>query len=177
MAILRSKYSSTKVVIPGTNKLRSLLSKEKSATVNVADSLRSIRTGGTQGQPTAGTELPFQVWRPYEGVQLVINWIIPPIDPSEIVLKRRLGNWPQSIDDGVSVFQEESPFAVFSYSDRQIDPYVTYYYALFSKRSADGVWVTNRSYRGKAFALPTGYFETKMWDLLVPLYKQMDGEG
>jgi hypothetical protein len=118
----------------------------------------------------------WQVYRAYEGVQIVINWPNFTGGVRGLTLMRKVGDWPGSVTDGRVLYQQDVPFSVFGYSDREVNAYTIYYYALFLQ-DQNGLWHGDRKYRGKTFPLPTGYFADKMLDLLPQLYRQMDGEA
>lgn len=158
MAQLRSRRSIDRIAVPSGDR-----------------GLRSRRTDSVPGQPLGPTELPFCVRRGYEGPQIVINWNLPPVSPDRICLVRKWGEWPRNIQDGLILVDEERPFSTFSYADMDCEAYQVYYYCLFARRAADGVWVLDNKYKGKAFAIPTGYFEHKMWRLLPNVYHEQDG--
>lgn len=132
----------------------------------------------------------FRVERTYDGPQLLLTWTPP--DPgvvSRYRILRRKYDYPQKADDGVIVVDtDDVPFATDHFADLSNDYYaargipdkgiesgVTYYYAFFSLIMATGTWVTDVFARGKGIALPTTYFENKLWDLLPTLYHTADG--
>jgi hypothetical protein len=93
-----------------------------------------------------------------------------------IRIRRKLYDWPQSAEDGVLLFEQEAPFTVFEYSDRELESYQVYYYRMFIRR-IDGTWYTDNSLRGKEFPVPTGYFEEAVWGRLPTFYHREDGEN
>lgn len=115
----------------------------------------------------------FEVWRGFEGTQIVLNWEVPAGAIAEIKIVRKWLAWPENAEDGVLLVHDEAPFTNFSYSDREIDPHEIYYYAVFFKRT-DGVWFHNRRFRGKTFSCPSGYMKTKLWDFLPNVYHRED---
>lgn len=121
-------------------------------------------------------EAVFKVFRGYEGTQIVINWSLPSEGIIKYRLLRRWLAWPENIENGVLLVEDEEPFSIFTYSDRNIEPYQVYYYQLFMLR-ADGVWLMDKKMRGKTFSYPTGYFENKLWELLPEVYRAEDGEA
>jgi hypothetical protein len=118
----------------------------------------------------------FRVWRGYEGLQIVINWPTLEFGSTQIKIMRKLYDWPSSVTDGVCLVTDSYPFSVFSFSDRDLQAYQVYYYALFVRR-LDGVWYTDKTIRGKTFPLPTAYFEDALWNRLPPVYHRSDGEN
>jgi hypothetical protein len=119
----------------------------------------------------------FRIFRGYEGKQIVINWGLETSGIVEMKLMRKLDNWPSSTDDGVLLVHDVVPWTKSTYSDHlDLDIYRVYYYVLFMMRS-DGVWFWERSMRGKLFALPTGYFEDRLWRSLPTVYHRVDGEA
>ena len=151
---LRSPAVSRSIDIP----INSLLSEPISATLDVT------RVG------------EFVVFRAYEGDQLVVNWPNPESGADMVRIRRKLYDWPQSAEDGVLLFESEVPLTIFEYSDRDLESYQVYYYRMFIRR-IDGVWYTDNSLRGKEFPVPTGYFETAIWNRLPLLYPKEDGEN
>lgn len=119
----------------------------------------------------------FKVFRGYEGKQIVINWGVSVTGIIEVKLMRKLDNWPSSIVDGTLLATDSLPWTMDTYSDHtDIDIYRVYYYTLFMLRQ-DGVWIWDKSMRGKIFALPTGYFEEALWSRLPTVYHRVDGEA
>jgi hypothetical protein len=120
----------------------------------------------------------FNVFRAYEGVQLVVEWGVPTGEGyDKVQIRRRLDAWPESITDGVFIIEDELPFSVFKYSDREVEQYRVYYYAMYVHRKEDDVWVTDRAWRDKEFPLPTEYFNGALWDRLPGVYHREDGEA
>jgi len=151
---LRSRPLSKSIEVP----INSLLSEQVSATLD------ATRTG------------QFVVFRGYEGNQLVVNWPNPESGADMIRIRRKLYDWPQSAEDGVLLYEEDAPFSVFEYSDRDVESYQVFYYRMFIRR-IDGTWYTDNSLRGKEFPVPTGYFENALWSRLPPFYHKVDGEN
>ena len=119
----------------------------------------------------------FKVFRGYEGKQIVINWGVSVAGIVEVKLVRKLDNWAESIVDGTLLVSDSLPWTLDAYSDHtDIDIYRVYYYTLFMLRQ-DGVWIYDKSMRGKIFALPTGYFEEALWTRLPTVYQRVDGEA
>jgi len=145
-----------------------------------------------------------EVVRGYEGPQLVLRWT-PPNPAFVLKIVRKLGGYPESVDDGVVVVTDTAPFSVTSYSDRDVEPLFVYYYAMFVGElvpvSRAGYfphsyfpsgyfcgsyfppavttvteYATNEAMRGKEFAVETGFFENRMWGLLPNTYHRADGE-
>ena len=129
------------------------------------------------GIPGDGFLGDFIVKRGFEGPQILIQWT-PPDDVilDEQLLIRKLGSWPENIDDGHVLVHEITPFTVAYYSDREVDPGVVMYYALFGRQILTGNWSTARRMRDKTFAIQTGYFCDKVWELFPRLYHTADGE-
>jgi len=136
-------------------------------------SLRSVPVSATLEATRTGE---FVVFRGYEGDQLVVNWPSPESGADMIRIRRKLYDWPQSTEDGVLLFEQEAPFTVFEYSDRELESYQVYYYRMFIRR-IDGTWYTDNSLRGKEFPVPTGYFEASVWNRLPTFYHREDGES
>ena len=120
-----------------------------------------------------GDDGHFKVWRAVEGPQVIINWKVPDGAIVEVRLIRKYLSWPESIDDGTLLVTDDKPWNVNHYSDRDIDDYEVYYYAMFFKRT-DGLWFFDRRFRGKTFPLPTGYCKGKLWELLPNVYHRED---
>lgn len=119
----------------------------------------------------------FKVFRAYEGKQIVINWGVSVAGIIEVKLVRKLDNWAESIVDGTLLVSDSLPWTLDAYSDHtDIDIYRVYYYTLFMLRQ-DGVWIYDKTMRGKIFALPTGYFEEALWTRLPTVYQRVDGEA
>ena len=156
--------------------LRSRRSVQRIGTPTTFRGLRSRRSDALTGQSTEGDEFPFRVRRCYDGVQLLINWTVPPVGASEIILIKKWGSWAQNITDGVVLVRDESPFSIFHYSDQEVEAYEVYYYSLFAKRASDSLWIVTNRYRGKEFPIPTRYFEGQLWKRLPSLYHREDGE-
>ena len=176
MATLRSRRSVPITGIPKRTTLVSRRSQQVSGVPQVVKGLTSRRSDERQAEPDSLSQLPFRIRRGYEGLQIVINWEIPPVGAEEIALVRKWGSWAQSIEEGVILITDELPFSIFSYSDQQLDAYEVYYYSLFARRVADSAWVTDLHYRGKIFPLPTGYFRDRCWRSLPQVYHREDGE-
>lgn len=139
-------------------------------------SLRSLRSVSVTATLEAARSGAFVVFRGYEGDQLVINWPRAESGADMIQIRRKLYDWPQSVADAVLIVEDEAPFSIFEYSDRELESYQVYYYQMFIRR-LDGVWYTDNSLRGKEFPVPTGYFEKALWSRLPPLYPKEDGEN
>jgi len=109
-------------------------------------------------------------------VQLVINWRVPPVGAGEVCLLKKWGSWSENVEDGVQLIRDKHPFTIFEYSDQNVSQYEVYYYSLYSKRVSDDVWIITNRYRGKAFPIPTKYFDDQLWKRLPQLYHREDGE-
>lgn len=119
----------------------------------------------------------FRVFRGYEGKQIVINWGLDVVTVKEVRLIRKLDSWPENVEDGVMLVQDFFPWTKNSYSDyADLEIYRVYYYQLFMLRE-DGIWFWDRRLRGKIFALPTGYFEDRLWRSMPNVYQRVDGEA
>lgn len=70
---------------------------------------------------------------------------------------------------------EVFPFPTSSFSDRNVTEFTVHYYKVFSRLAADSTWVENFAAKDYDFALTTGYFETKLWNLLPGIYHSRDG--
>ena len=138
--------------------------------------LRSLQSVSVTKTPEENP-FPFILRRGYEGVQLVLNWNVPPLVCDEIRIVRAMDRWPENIHDGKLIVSDSYPFTIFTHSDLTVGAYNVYYYVLFARRKADGAWVAPYGYRAKEFPLPTGYFKNKLWDLLPLVYHQFDGEA
>lgn len=142
------------------------------------NSLRSLRSAAVTADLPAARAGEFHVFRAYEGVQLVIEWGVPTGEGYNAVqIRRRLDAWPENINDGVFIVEDAEPFSLSTYSDREVEQYRVYYYAMFVKRAEDDVWVTSRYWRGKEFPLPTRYFTEAIWTRLPGFYHREDGEA
>lgn len=140
-------------------------------------SLRSLRSASVTATLPEESPGSFNVFRAYEGVQLVVEWGIPTGGYDKVHIRRRLDAWPESVQDGVYIIEEEAPFTIFKYSDREVEQYRVYYYMMFMHREEDDVWVTDRAWRGKEFPLPTQYFQEALWVRLPGIYHREDGEA
>jgi len=68
-----------------------------------------------------------------------MNPIAP--DLSTVLMKRKQGSYPASLNDGVTVYEDTSPVpkAPVACTDTGLTPGATYYYAVFTQ-SATGIW-------------------------------------
>lgn len=117
----------------------------------------------------------FVVERAGEQPQLRISYTRPDDTGQTTALRlvRRAYTYPTNESDGEIVFETTNlGSGVFYYSDLTVDPFIPYFYAMYSE--VDGDWITGRDAKANEVAFQGNYFPNKIWSMLPRRVKLKD---
>lgn len=141
-------------------------------TIVNASSVQSTFLGVLVG-PAALIPADFVLRRGYEGPQIIIEWG-DPFDPGSVVsvtLVRRRFGFPTTPTDGVVLFTgAPGPIEL---SDQAVEDCVVYFYRIFVV-AVNGDIVFSLEAQGSIIPIKTGFFGTKLWEIIPEFYKLSD---
>jgi len=115
--------------------------------------------------------------RALEGPQLILSWTNPDdAGLSEVQVRRGTLGFPESITEGVMVYQDTSPTVSEEvvFPDVTVDGQVTYYYTIFTEVTS--VWYHDYTVQKREFPLDGRAFHNYLWKQLPSIYRLRDGD-
>jgi len=112
--------------------------------------------------------------RQWEGAQILLTWTPPdPGECDEVRIVRKIGSYPISIDDGLTVVTDTGLTVTF-YSDTSLQPPQVYYYTFFSHRISTDKWAFSHTSVARAYAIRSNYQNLDLFRRLSAIYRAQD---